>query len=343
MKTSILRKHKVFHEIPRCPKCGGRRIVCYSKVNVGSAIEDLECRQCGNHEVTIRSLKITERQMKEEIKAMQKESTDGIQLLNMETGELTPSGQIAAAQFEIQCAIAVAKKMPRDENQAYQGLMQSCERQSFAEKGVYKYPRGGKPVIGASVYLAREFARQWGNIRTGCDIIVDEGETRVLRAWAWDLQTNAKEEETIAFKKLIQRKNDKTGNTEWIVPDERDLLELTNRNAAKGKRNCILHLLPKDMIEDAMEKCKEVTAKKVKENPSEALGKMIAAFAAIKVTKAMLESYLKHPVEKCTEEEIADLTITGKSIKEGVITWADFVRMEEEKSSENGNPSDSLI
>jgi PAS domain-containing protein len=59
--------------------------------------------------------------------------------------------------------------------------------------------------------------------------------------------------------KLIQRKikGSKTGETEWIAPDERDLLELTNRQNAKAVRNCILQVLPKDYILDAMDTAKE--------------------------------------------------------------------------------------
>ena len=45
---------------------------------------------------------------------------------------------------------------------------------------------------------------------------------------------------------------DHVRRTEWTVPDERDLRELTNRRGAICVRNAILALVPPDLVEDAM-------------------------------------------------------------------------------------------
>lgn len=79
--------------------------------------------------------------------------------------ELAPTGAAAEKQFEIQSAIVVARRFPRNEDQAFAKLMRSCARTSFAEDTVYNFPRAGQAVSGPSVNLAREAARLWRSIR----------------------------------------------------------------------------------------------------------------------------------------------------------------------------------
>src|SRR5262249_52625590 len=127
--------------------------------------------------------------------------------------ELAPSAAVEAARQEVQAAVIVAKRFPRNEDAAFQQLMKSCARPTFAGDVTYSFPRGGSTVTGPTVYLAREFARLWGNIRHGCDVVAEDEEERTIRAWAWDLQTNVKVSHDVTFKKLIQRKDKRSGET----------------------------------------------------------------------------------------------------------------------------------
>jgi hypothetical protein len=162
-------------------------------------------------------------------------------------GELAVSAQQAMARHEIEGAIVIARRFPRDEEAARARVMASCSRPTFAALATYAYPRGGKTVEGPSVRLAREIARSWGNLRYGCDMIHDDPETRTVRGWAWDVETNTRESQDATFAKLIFRKQ---GG--WIVPDERELRELTGKHGSLCVRNCLLHVLPPDLIEDAL-------------------------------------------------------------------------------------------
>lgn len=237
-----------------------------------------------------------------------------------QTSELAPTAGAAEKQFEIQSAITVAKRFPRNEDGAFQKLMKAADRTSFAEDAGYSFPRGGQTVEGPSVNLAREAARVWGNIRYGLEVIRDDEESRQIRGWAWDLESNVKVTAEDEFRKLIYRK--KGG---WIRPDERDLRELTNRRGAILIRGCVLQILPKDLIEDAMDRCRATLRKSAAQDPESARKKIILAFSEIRVTPEMLEQKLGHPLAQCSPAEIADLRTIYKSIADGNSTWAEYV------------------
>jgi hypothetical protein len=237
--------------------------------------------------------------------------------------ELSVSAAQTAARYEIEGAIILARQFPRNEDAAYQGLMRSCKRLTFAEDCTYSFPRGGEQVEGPSVYLARELARLWGNIRYGVDIIADDESERTIRAWAWDLETNTRTSADDTFAKLIYRK--KGG---WQKPDERDLRELTNRRAAIIVRNCLLGILPPDFVEDAMTEAKRTLHNGVSENIDESRKKLVVAFGGIGVSVEQIEEYLGHPIASSAPSEIANLRAVWKSISDGNSTWNEYSNTE---------------
>lgn len=240
-------------------------------------------------------------------------------------GELAPTAAAAAAQFEIQSAIAIAKRFPRNEDQAFERLMKSAGRTSFADVAAYSFPRGGATVEGPSVNLAREAGRLWGNLRYGLEIVRDDEKSRQIRAFAWDLESNTKVTAEDEFAKLVQRKVRGTNRTEWIEPDERDLRELTNRRGAICLRNCLLQVLPDDLIEDALARCKETLRKGAQNDPDGARKKIILGFSELNVTPEMLEKRLGHPLAECSPAEIAELRTIYRSIADGNSRWSEYV------------------
>lgn len=242
------------------------------------------------------------------------------------TGERHVSSDVSAKQQEIQGRIIVAKKFPRNEDESFAGLMKAAGRPSFADDAGYSFPRGDKQVEGPSVNLAREAARVWGNISYGLEILRDDEDTRHIRGWAWDMQTNAYTSAEDDFKTVIQRKvkDSKPPRTEWIKADERELRELTNRRGAILVRNCLLQLLPKDMIELAFSKCKDTLADKAAKDPDGTRKAMISDFADLNVTPTMLEAKLGHPLTQCTPAELAELRRIYKSIADGNSSWSEY-------------------
>ena len=68
---------------------------------------------------------------------------------------------------EVQGAIVMAKKFPRDEYDAMERIKRTCQRATLAEQAIYSYPRGGQTVMGPSIRLAEALAQNWGNIDYG--------------------------------------------------------------------------------------------------------------------------------------------------------------------------------
>lgn len=241
-----------------------------------------------------------------------------------ELSRISQTNLSAQTVSEVQGALILAKRFPRNEDQSYEKLLRSCKRLKFAENANYSFPRGGIKITGPSVNLAREAARTWSNIEYGHVIVSDDAEERHIRAWAWDKETNVRIFEEDAFKKLIYRK--KEG---WIKPDERDLRELTNRRAAILKRNCILQLIPRDFIEDAQEICKKTIEKRFSEDPDKAKKDIIKAFSVLNITPDMLEEKLGHAVSKCSPNEIVELREIYQSITDGNSSWSEYINNKE--------------
>lgn len=235
--------------------------------------------------------------------------------------ELATTGAAAKEQHEIQSAITIAKRFPRNEEGCFQKLMKAASRASFAEDATYSFPRGDQDVTGPSVNLAREAARIWGNVRYGLSVVRDDDRSRLIRGWAWDVETNTKVEVEDDFQKLIQRKG-----KGWIVPDERDLRELTNRRGAILLRNAILQVLPKDLIEDALFACSESLSRAAGENPDGAKKRLLVDFGGLNITVEQIEMILGHPFSQSTPKEIAQLRGVCKSIQDGNTTWAEYVK-----------------
>ena len=249
------------------------------------------------------------------------------------TLELQSSYSTSLAQKEIEAAVILAKRFPRNEEAAYQKTLHALENFNFADDAVYSYPRGktdtGRPnmVEGPSVYLAREIGKFWGNMRYGAMILgeSDEGEVPVVlgRAYAWDLETNLFESEDFRVPKLIQRKRE--GKTVWIAPDERDFREAFNKYGAIATRNCILRAVRNDYVRDFVEKAKAVVEKGVKDDPEKFKKKIIEAFGKLSVSVPMLEELLGHPLAQASPAEIARLREVWKSINDGNSVWTEYV------------------
>lgn len=252
--------------------------------------------------------------------------------------ELATSGQRSAALAEIQACVIMAKRFPRNEDDAHGLLMKSCLRRSFQEVARYNYPRGKREdgsqnyVSGPSVHLAREGARCWKNIRYGFYVVYDDEKRCQLRGYAWDLETMEKVEQDAAFAKLIFRKG-----KGWIKPDERELRELINKHGAIAERNCILKILPPWLIEDAEEACVTNLHDKIVDDLENQKRDIVAAFARFNVLASMIEDWLGHSMTEITAAEIVELRGMYASIRDGQSRWSEYLDKPEPEGADTGS------
>lgn len=254
-------------------------------------------------------------------------TTNGIQAQADSAGDLTV---VAREQTEIQSSMVLAKKFPRNEQACFTRAVKAFERPSMAEAAQYSFKRGGNTVKGPTVDTARELARCWGNIRYGLRI-VDQSDKQVhIRGFATDLETNAYVEAEDAFNKLIQRKFDSPQGkiSKWVEPDERDLRELINRRGAILVRNCILQVLPPDIVDDVLSVADttlgKIASKQLTDNREDTIKRLTVAFDRVGVTVEMLEQYLGHKLAQLVPDQIKELNQIHKSIKDGQAKREEF-------------------
>lgn len=162
------------------------------------------------------------------------------------TAEMVTSRQTQ----EVQGQIVAAKRFPRDYVVSCNRIMQACQRKGLAEKAMYEYPRGGTKVVGPSIRLAEALAQNWGNMSFGVvELEQKAGESQVM-AYAWDLETNTRQEKIFSVPHI---RSTKKGNVP--LTDPRDIYEMVANQGARRLRSCILGIIPGDVVEDAVEQC----------------------------------------------------------------------------------------
>lgn len=212
---------------------------------------------------------------------------------------------------EVMGALKVAQAFPRDETAAFNRVIAACQQRAVAERAFFKFPRGGGTVEGESIHLAVELARCWGNIEHKI-MELDRDDFRgvsEMLAVAWDLQTNTRA--VMGF--LVPHKRDKRGGAEALT-DLRDIYENNANNGARRVRECIFRVLPKWLVEAAVEQCRKTLATNHDGKPfAQRVSEALAAFDAAGIKQDRIEAKLG-PVAKFTETDLAGLRVSYRSI-----------------------------
>lgn len=87
--------------------------------------------------------------------------------------------------------VATAKQYPRDLKRAISNsiVMATMDVQT-AQSMSYALPRGGKPITGPSVHLAKLIVSNWGNIRAEAKVVAVTDKQVISRGTCWDLENN---------------------------------------------------------------------------------------------------------------------------------------------------------
>lgn len=225
---------------------------------------------------------------------------------------------------EVQAAMVIAKRFPRDEDAAYTRIQKACRRPALAEAALYAYTKGGSEVSGPSIRLAEELARDWGNITFGWRILSQDEDSTEVRAEAWDLETNVPSYITFTVRHEFKGRD---GGQKVMkkVTDPRELYELIANQASRRLRACILRIIPGDVQDMAVDQCE----KTLKDGGGKPLGDrvrdMIAFFANdFHVTKEQIEKRVGKKAEAINETEFLSLRRIYGSLKDGAATVEQF-------------------
>lgn len=242
------------------------------------------------------------------------------------------SDQSRAIQ-EVQAAMVIAKRFPRDQIAAMDRILQSCTRPTLAEAALYSYNRGGAEVTGPSIRLAETIAQGWGNFQFGIrELSQSDGESSV-EAFAWDIETNTRQVKVFQVPH-VRFKNEyangkKTGRmVSTRLEDSRDIYELVANQGARRMRACILGIIPGDVVEAAQRQCEATLHTKADTSP-DAIAKMVEAFADYGVTDEHIKKRIGNRLDAIRPAQVVQLRKIYNSLRDGMSKASDWFEIED--------------
>lgn len=252
--------------------------------------------------------------------------------------ELAVSTAVAAVTAEIKSCLQIAKMYPRNLMASRIKILETCKRPGFAPSVCYNKPIGGSEKSGISIRGAEVAANNWGNIKTMVSVVYDDDKKRILNIMSMDLETNTSYSKQITVEKIIERNFKKKGqivvyereNTYGkkvygIIPTSDEFDVKVAAQTSKQIRNNILRLIPEDIKDEMVKTAKKVMENVAAEDPQGEIKKIVDSFVGLKVMPGDLEEYIGHDVGKCSPNQIAELRVIYKTIKDGEAAWVDYL------------------
>lgn len=220
---------------------------------------------------------------------------------------------------EVQAAMVIAKKFPRDPIIAMDKILQACTRPTLAEGALYSYSRGGAEVTGPSIRLAEALAQSWGNMQFGVRELEQKNGESTVEAFAWDVETNTRQVKTFSVPHFRFTRNGKKK-----LEDPRDIYEMVANQGSRRLRACILGVIPGDVIEAAVKQC-EVTLTSHADTSPEAIKKMIDVFKSeFNVSSDQIQKRIQCRVEAMRPAQMVQMKKIYASLRDGMSSPDDW-------------------
>lgn len=247
----------------------------------------------------------------------------------MQAQEMAPAPQPTNSMLstreaqEVQAAVFMAKRFPRNENESLARILRACDRVGLATKAVYSYPKGGTKVSGPSVRLAEAMAQAWGNIQSGVvELEQRDGESTCM-AYCWDIETNTRECKIFTVKHAIQTKSGMK-----VLTDPRDIYELVANQGARRKRACILNIIPGDIVDEAVARCNKTLSGNNRRPLIDRIREMADLFQTkYSVPLSSIEKYFGYPLDVFTETDGMNLAGIYNALRDGVAKREDYFQL----------------
>ena len=155
---------------------------------------------------------------------------------------------IEKANVDVQ--VTTAKQFPRNVTRAIQNsIVMATIDPETAQMMRYALPRGGKPITGPSVHLAKLIVSNWGNIRAEAKVVQITDSQVVSRGTCWDLENNVAT--AIEVRRNIKGKNGQRFSDDMITV-------VGNAANSIAFRNAVFSVIPKavtDKVYRAAQEC----------------------------------------------------------------------------------------
>jgi len=237
---------------------------------------------------------------------------------------------------EVQGAIVLAKRFPRNQIECLDRIATACQRPGLAEQALYSYSRGGTEITGPSIRLAEAIAQNWSNLQFGVKELEQRNGESTVEAYAWDVETNVKQVKTFQVK---HERHTKKGS--YKLEDPRDIYEAVANQGARRLRACILGIIPGDIIDSAVAQCENTLKAKADTSP-DALKKLVDAFATFSVTKEQIEKRIQRRLDTITPAQLVNLRKIYNSLKDGMSVMADWFEVDDVKADASASLKDKI-
>jgi hypothetical protein len=258
------------------------------------------------------------------------EETKDYEALPVEQTEvqIVPLDELERANVDVQ--VSTAKRYPRDMRRSVNNsIVMATMNEEVARSCGYALPRGGKPVTGPSVHLAKIIVSNWGNMRTEAKVVQITDKQVISRGTAWDLENNvasAFEVRRSIVDKYRKRYSD-------------DMITVTGNAAnAIAYRNAVFAVIPKSITDRIYRAAQQFITGDLSDNDV-LLKKRTKIFADFKNTYGIDENTVvkicgKNTDQQIGADEIALLVGLLQSLKDGDTTVdevLDYVKSPKEK------------
>lgn len=229
--------------------------------------------------------------------------------------QVSPSVIYEQDKAAIDMQISTAKAYPRNIQRCVSNAIAIVTLdQETAKTCTYSLPRGGKPLTGPSVHLAKILAQCFGNLRVDAKVVSIDDNHITSESVCFDLENN------LAIKHQVKRSIvGKTGRF------SNDMITVTG-NAANSiaMRNAILSVIPRGIVDKIYNAAKQVITGDISDEQ-----KLIATrkkvVDGLKSTYNVQEAEIlgaigKHSIDHITGDDIVVLIGIGTAIKEGETT-----------------------
>ena len=221
-----------------------------------------------------------------------------------------------AERANIDIQVSTAKQYPRSISRCTNNAvaLATMDRETAQSCG-YALPRGGKPITGPSVHLAKIIAQQYGNLRAEAKVVEITDKQIVSRGTAWDLENN--NAYSVEVRRSIVGRN---GNR---FTD--DMITVTG-NAANSiaYRNAIFGIVPKSITDKAYKAAQHLITgdlsdeEKLIKRRDGAIKHFIDTYGITE--EEVIKLCGKHTVNQIQADEIALLLGFAQSLKDGDTT-----------------------
>ena len=229
------------------------------------------------------------------------------------------------AEYDIQ--ITTAKKFPRQIKRALDNSVAIATMDKETAKSCgYALPRGGKPISGPSVHLARIIAAEWGNIRVEAKVINITATQVVSQAICFDLEKNYAVK--VEVRKNIVGKKGRFND---------DMITVTGNAAnAISYRNAIFAVIPKSVVDKVYKATRELITGDLSDE-TKLLSTRKQVLDGFRDTygvseKEVLTSLGLNTITQIKQDQIVILIDLAQAIKDGDTTVKEaFGRLDEEE------------